>query len=394
MARVLVLSFRAPYPLTEGFKLRAYHLARLLARDHEVDLLCLHDRPLSTDEHAHLASLFRRVIVVPHRGWRARLQAALALPSSKPLQLGYYRSRRLRRWITAHGQEYDLVFGFHLRMAPYMADLPALKALDLIDAASLFYEGAQAYATGLWRRIYQSERARVQSYEAEVLGWVDKAFVASPYDAAHLRSRVRQADRLVELPNGVRESLLEAPLAARTTDPALAFLGKMDYAPNVDAARHFASEIFPRLRRSNPDLGLWIIGTQPRPAVRALADIPGVTVTGHSDDPFALVQRARLVVAPLRYGAGIPNKVLEAMALGKAVVASEAGVRGIEGEAGRHYEIPPNDAAWPASIDGLLADPERRRRLGANARTLVMDRYRWDRVGNRLRCELAPLLSP
>lgn len=409
MKRVLMLSFRPPVPLTEGFKLRAYHLARILGQRYALDLLTFDDGSLAAEHRAELGRIFRQVISFPLGELPARLRAlrTLVSSSSRPLQVGYYRSRPMESWLLAHYREYDLFFGLHLRMAPYLEELAAPKAIDLIDAASLFYEGARHRATGPWRFIYTQESRRALAYERKILRTFPKAFISSRYDADHLgRHTIDEKDskgsscQLVVLPNGVREELLaRGPCCgggskSETPEPRrLVFLGKMDYAPNVDAAVHFAREVFASVRKVDPELELefWIVGTSPRPEVRALQTLPGVRVTGFMEDPFSIVERAALVVVPLRYGAGIQNKVLEAMALGKAVLTTPPGVRGIEGREGEHFEMVRHEGEWPDKIERLLQDEAKRRALGQNARRLIEERYRWDRVGRQLLRELEGL---
>ncbi len=399
--KILLLSFRLPYPLIEGFKLRAYHIARILSQKHHVDLLSLHRGTLSAEHRSQLDKIFRRVILFPHGELSARLRALSLLPTRLPLQLGYYRSPRIRSWIQKHHQEYDLFFCLHLRMAPYCEAISAKgkKVIDFIDATSLFYCGAAAHATGLWRGIYRLEAARTLRYEARLLCSFDRAFISSSADAEYLLGHAPQsaakARKLIVLPNGVREELLARRLQAaiKEEDHRLVFLGKMDYAPNVDAVSYFVHSIFPKLRARDPRLEFWIVGTSPRPTVSALERIAGVRVTGFLEDPFALVERAKLVIAPLRYGAGIQNKVLEAMALGKAVLATSCAVRGIEGRNGVHFRIVRGEDQWLEEVPKLLREEETRKEMGQRARQLVQERYRWAQVGERLLAELDALLQ-
>lgn len=392
MKRILMVSFRPPYPLTEGFKLRAYHLGRLLARHYGVDLLTLQDRSWSAEAQAALSKVFRRVIGFPHAPLRARLRALTGLSRREPLQVSFYRCPAARRWLQAHQKEYNLFWGFHLRTAWYLKGLEAPKVLDLIDAASSFYQGAYRHSAGLWRRIYRLESARLPAYEAQILRTFDRTFVASRRDAEHLASLAAdRAARLIVLPNGVREELLGFAPAANP-EPWLVFLGKMDYAPNVDAACFFATQIFPRLKAAQPQLEFWILGVSPRPEVWALSKIAGVHVTGYLEDPFSLVHRAALVVTPLRYGAGVQNKNLEAMALGKAVVTTPAGALGIAGQPGVHFRVVDQPSDWIPTILELLEDPTQRQALGRRAQELIRRHYRWEHVGRKLLTALEDLL--
>lgn len=388
-----MLSFRLPVPLTEGFKIRTYHLARILSQRYTtVDLVTFHNGAIPPEQEAQLQRVFRQVIRFPLPPLRARVHALAALPTSLPLQVFYHRSGALQRWVTQHYREYDLIFCVHTRMAQYALGLPTKKVLDLIDASSLLYYEALPYTHGLWHQIYRVESQRLQRYELRIITAFDRVFVASPYDAAYLLQDGRiSPKRLIVIPNGVREELLARPEVPE--EHSLLFLGKMDYAPNVDAVVYFGREIFPHLRAQDPRLKFMIVGTSPRREVRRLAQLPGVMVTGYVEDPFAYVQRAKVVVAPLRFAAGVQNKVLEALALGKAVVATPPAARWLPPDERKTLCVVSQPEDLISAIMDLLQDSTKRRELGESGRHLVCSKYRWAYVGERLLAEIESVLS-
>ena len=388
--KILMLSFRLPFPLSEGFKLRTYHIAKTLAQEYEVDLLTLHNGSVRREYLTKLKEIFGQIVVYPIYPASAKLHALRALPTDTPLQVLYHRSRSAQEWVDKHYERYDLFFCVHLRMAQYLEGIPSRKVIDLIDATSLLYRGAYEHATGLWKCIYGLESRRLLAYELKVLKAFDRAFVTSRYDAAYLArhlpfSRPLLDSRLVVIPNGVREELLHR--SDRDEDMKeenwLLFLGKMDYAPNVDAVLHFCKHAWPKLRSADKTLKFLIVGTSPRPKVQALRRLPGVEVTGFLENPFTHMKRAKVIVVPLRYSTGIQNKILEAMALGKPVVTTAPGARGIEGVTGKHFQVIREQDFIP-EILALLKDGVKRKYLGENAKELVRARYRWDLVGKRL----------
>jgi sugar transferase (PEP-CTERM/EpsH1 system associated) len=386
-----MLSFRLPMPLTEGFKIRAYHLAKILAQRYTLDLVTFHNGAIPFEQKAQLQEIFRHVVCYPLPPLRARLRALAALPSSLPLQAFYHRSSALRRWVAQRYSEYDLIFCVHTRMAQYALDLPIKKVIDLIDASSLLYHEALPYTQGLWHWIYRLESQRLQRYEPSIIASFDRAFVASPYDATYLfRMRDIAQGRLIVIPNGVREELLHRQDVLE--EHTLLFLGKMDYAPNVDAVVYFGREVFPHLRAQDPTLKFMIVGTSPRREVHRLAQLPGVIVTGYVEDPFAYVQRAKVVVAPLRFAAGVQNKVLEALALGKAVVATPPAARWLPPDEQKALCIASHPEDLVSAIMGLLQDAPKRKQLGECGRQLVCSKYRWAYAGERLLAEIESVL--
>lgn len=393
--RALMLCYRVPFPLTDGYRLRAYHIGRCLATEYNVDLLCLSSEPTPPQALQHLESVFHRVVVFPVSPGISRARALLALPTALPLQVPYHFSRRVRTWVVRHAAQYDLVFASHLRMAQYIVEVPCRKVVDLIDAMSLFYEEASRYATGAWRLIYRIENSRLARYEAVILNACDKAVIASEHDARYVIANSHPPGevprgRLVVVPNGVREALLVDPPGAQRhgmEEDWIVFLGKMDYAPNVDAVITFCRTTWPELRARNPSLRFVVVGGSPRRSVRTLQEVPGVEITGYVKDPFYYVKRAKVVVVPLRFGAGIQNKILEAMALGKPVVTTPVGARGIEGEDGEHFVVS-DLGSLGERVQALLCDRPRRERLGAQAQSLIRSKYSWKSIGERLLDEI------
>ena len=193
------------------------------------------------------------------------------------------------------------------------------------------------------------------------------------------------------LPNGVKEELFARKFEGKEEN-WLVFLGKMNYAPNVDAVVYFAEKIFPLVKRK-ADVKFLIVGTSPAKEVLDLRRIEGVEVTGFVEDPYEYLEKAKVVVVPLRFSAGIQNKVLEAMALRKAVVTTSKAARGIEGEDGKHFVVADTEEEMAEKILELLADDSKRREIGQNARELVEKKYRWDIVGQKLLKEIEEVLK-
>jgi glycosyltransferase involved in cell wall biosynthesis len=166
----------------------------------------------------------------------------------------------------------------------------------------------------------------------------------------------------------------KAPVARLDeTGPLIVFTGQMDYAPNIDAVRWFADSVIPLL----PEARFAIVGRKPVEAVRRLAG-PRIVVTGAVPDVRAWLAAADIVAAPLRIARGIQNKVLEAMAMARPVVASPAAFEGIEAEPGLHLVVADGAEAQAGAIAGLLADPVRARAMGQAARARMVEAYRWE----------------
>lgn len=380
--KALVLASRSPYPLDAGFRMRFHFIAQQLARRYDVDLLAL--APVRPP--GGVAVPFGRIVEFPvSRAAFLRRAARRWLTRGWPLQVGGYLDAAAQAWLDRHAGDYDLLYVHHVRMAPYAAHRPGFRVLDFHDAISMHYLGARDHAAGLWGPLYRLEGPRMLRCETAALGAFSGTLVVSQADRDWLLDHAPPAcpTPVEVIPMAVRPECLAYPLPAER--PWIVMIGNLGYHPNADAASHFALDVFPLVRRARPDAELYLVGGRPTAAVRRLGRLPGVHVTGYVTDPYAYLARAGVVVAPMRLGAGIQNKVLEGMALGRAVVGTPLALRGIAGaEHATHVWIATDPADMAAAICTLLGDPERRARLGAAARDLMLERYTWERVGDRL----------
>jgi sugar transferase (PEP-CTERM/EpsH1 system associated) len=393
-SKVLALAFRAPYPLTDGASIRIYNVAKAIAEQHSVDLLFVNEGRVADGVLAKLESVFKRVLPFPHHPWSFKLNAIRGLISRDSLQPHYHYFAEVQNWVDQHVREYDLILCFHIRMSRYLREVHGIpKILDLIDATSINYREAVSHASGIWKAIYSIENRRLLTYELDMLSSFDTKFITSPYDKSYLEGHLgHSADRLIVVPNGVKEELLTRTDCNVETN-SLVFLGKMNYAPNVDAVKYFASRVFPLIKRQVPGVRFVIVGISPAQDVKRLGSLDGIDVTGYVDDPYEYIARSKVVVAPLRFGAGIQNKVLEAMALGKPVVATPNAVRGIAGKSGEHFVVANDSVIMANEIVALLLDDAKRKRLGRSARHLVAEVYRWDNIRGLVLREVNALLA-
>jgi sugar transferase (PEP-CTERM/EpsH1 system associated) len=169
-----------------------------------------------------------------------------------------------------------------------------------------------------------------------------------------------------------------------TEEPACIFIGALDYRPNVDAATWFVAEVWPALYRRRPELRFRVVGRRPVAAVRRLGQVPGVEVIGEVPDVRPWLARSAVVVAPLRLGRGVQNKVLEALAMAKACVASPAALAGLRARPGVEVLSATTPAEWVEAITRLLDDSNLRRKLGDAGRGYVEAHHAWDTCLERL----------
>jgi len=315
-----------------------------------------------------------------------------------PLQVGGYYDYKVSGWLKEFTRNYDIVYFHHIRMAPYVIGIKGFRILDYHDAISMHYRIAIPYAKGFWKIFYILESKRLLSYELEMLKKFDRSFIISPVDKEYLLSKLRSkspSDKyspITVIPMGVKEEVMVRDKRAQSEENLIAFLGKMNYYPNEDAAIYFAKDILPIIKQKIRDIEFFVIGACPTRKVLQLQRAEQVHVTGFVKDPYDYIERAKVVVAPMRFGAGMQNKILEAMALGKAVVTTPIGANGIEGKDGEHFMVAHSREEIIEKIWELFRDNKKRRSLGQNAKELIKEKYTWEVIGQRLFREIEQLI--
>ncbi|MFQ6674475.1 MAG: glycosyltransferase family 4 protein, partial [Fidelibacterota bacterium] len=220
---------------------------------------------------------------------------------------------------------------------------------------------------------------------------VDAYVVNSPIDREVLQ-RYQGGMNVACIPNGVDTEYF-APDGQVTDARSIVFTGVMSYSPNRDAAHFLCKEILPRVREMTPDVQVQLVGSNPPDEVRALTG-NGVTVTGTVPDVRPFVHRAAVYVSPLRFGTGVKNKILAALAMGKAVVATSESCAGLDVTPGEHLLVADNPDDFAAHVVELLGNADRRRHLGIAGRNLVVQQYGWDAMGQQLEALLESLVFP
>jgi len=394
MKKILMISYRFPYPLIDGSRIRIYNIGKILAERYQVDLLAINEGKIAIGDIEETEKIFNKVIPFSFNPVLFKINTLRGLFSKNSLQIYYHYFKKVQEWINQHYSEYDLIFCVHIRMTKYLEKIKNItKVIDFIDATSINYQEAQRNSAGLWRFIYPIENKRTLSYELKMLKEFDKVFITSPFDKKYLVDNSQNViDNLIIIPNGVKEELLTRKNNFKE-EKWIVFLGKMNYSPNVDAVIYFAKRIFPLIIKIEDDLKFIIVGSNPTKEILKLGRRKNIKVTGFVEDPYEYLEKAKIVVALLRFGAGTQYKILEAMALGKVVVTTSKGARGISGEDGKHFIIVDNEKEMAKKILDLIHNKLKRDRIGNNAKKLINNKYRWDIIGEKLYKEVDKILG-
>lgn len=395
--RILYLCHRIPYPPDKGEKIRAFHQIDQLARRHEVHLISFGEDPHDPANTDALRRICASVEIVERPRAAATFATLLAAASGRPLSIGAYDSRAFGRAVTARCRATppEVAVVYTAAMAPHAKEVGCPRLLDFVDVDSEKWRVYGERMRSPMSLLYALEAKRLATYEARMAQTFEHSALISEIEARILAARVPGLAVTV-IPNGVDLEYFrpaDRPDAAVAPRPMAVFVGMMDYYPNCDAVLHFAKDILPLVRAEVPEFEFRIVGRRPTAAVRALARLPGVTVSGAVPDVRPHLAEALVAVAPFRIARGIQNKVLEAMACAVPVVGTPLAFQGIA--AGEQDGIRLADA--PEAMAGLLVElaraPALRAERGAAARAFVERHHRWDAVGAGLERILERLIE-
>ena len=376
-SRILILTPRFPYPVVGGDRLRIHAICRVLAKEHSLTLLSLCETRDEFDPALVADGVFDRVERVLLPRWRSLAQVVAALPGRTPLQVAYYRSRAFADAVARLAPEHDLVFAHLIRTGDYLlGGSRGPTMLEMTDAISMNYDRVRRQGgAGLRGRVYAVEQARLLAYERRMPEAFSAVSLIAEADARYLWGE-RMPGNVVIASNGVDPKRL--PFVDRGEANRVAvFIGNIHSAQNMDACRHFVTDVMPLL--SETDLAEFRVVGRIREADAAwLRAHPRVTVTGEVASIPEAVRDARIGVCPVRIGAGVQNKVLEYLALGLPTVCSPVGHEGIDAVAGEDLLVAAGPTAFAAQIRRLNDDPLLYGRLAERGRRFVETRHGWD----------------
>ncbi len=386
---ILFLAHRVPFPPDRGDKIRSWNILKALAKLAPVHVAALVDPADMIVDDSPLHKLAATLTLLPRgRSKGAAMLAALAKGSPASVEL--FADSAFSKAVNTILNEKPIshIYAFSGQMAQHVpTDLKETRfIMDFVDMDSAKFADFAQRGGILSRFANGQEGKRLFAFEAATARRANMSLFVSQAEADLFQAATGLgSDKVMALENGIdldryRPEPIE-PGKAQSA-PMILFTGQMDYAPNVDAVCWFAKEVLPLL----PEASFVIAGRAPSSAVQALANHPQVIVTGEVPDTRVYIAAADVVVAPLRIARGVQNKVLEAMAMGKAVVASPEAAQGIDARAGRDLIVANGAAPFADAVAALLNDRGRARTMGTAARAQMERRYGWD-------AQMVPLAS-
>ena len=336
MQDLLFLAHRIPYPPNKGDKIRSYHFLKYLTDAYTVHLGTFVDDSNDWQYTDKLDAICAETCYLGLNPLQAKIKSLQGLLTGEALSLPYYKNQAMQNWVDSTIKTHSIkkVLIFSSVMAQFIKKTHDVEMIvDFVDVDSDKWRQYARSKKGLGAWIYQRESRYLFNFEKKIAEQAKASFFVSEQEAALFKSLAPKAsEKMTHINNGVDtdyfspEQMFATPYSSN--EDVIVFTGAMDYWANVDAVKWFAEDIFSRITKNYPALKFYIVGSRPTKVVEALAN-KTIVVTGAVDDVRPYLAHAKLVVAPLRIARGIQNKVLEAMAMGKYVIATSAAMEGI-----------------------------------------------------------------
>jgi len=398
---ILLITPRLPYPPDQGNKFTMFNMIRLLSKNHRVTLFSLVLGDEGARYNDELKKYCHRIETVRMRPkWSVKNLLYAVCKSDPYTSIKYYSPlmmNRMRRFLKEN--RFDIIQVEFYYMAQYLMRLKSLipddtaTFLDTHNVEYFMYKDFYHTVKNPFLRFFMFfELLRIKSYERFVFNHFDRCLAVSKGDIERMTGLQPEVKAVLQ-PHGVDAELSASYHHARPKENSIIFFGTMSFFANYDAMRFFCGAIFPLIRRSIPEVKLTIAGSSPLPDIAALDSDPAITVTGYVDDLRALIARASVIVVPLRVGGGIRIKIVEAWAMGKAIVSTTIGATGVDFSDGEDILIADKPEDFAEKTVGLLKNEELRQRLGKAGRYKAQKKYSWDVLITGLEAEYEKALK-
>lgn len=384
---ILFLTHRVPHPPNRGDRIRSWHMLRFLSERANVHLGCLTDEPVSDASLQELDRVCERVAIQPLSGAMRWVQGGWSLLKGRSATEGLFQSPRLKQTIRewARDTKFDAALVFCSSMFQFVksdefAGIPVV--VDLVDVDSEKWRNYAESATFAKSRLYHLEASRVRKLELEIAREVKAVTLVSEEEVKVFRTFC-DTDNVHAISNGVdldyfHPAPSEYKRAAGDNAFKLIFVGVLDYRANIEGLRWFCNEVWPKVREQIPGIELDLVGRRPGDAARQFATLPGIKLIGEVEDVRPSVWKADVVIAPLTIARGIQNKVLEAMAMTKPIIATPQAVEGTGAIGGEHLISAGSVNAWLSALVKLSGSQHLRSKFAQAARSYVLKQHTWE----------------
>jgi sugar transferase (PEP-CTERM/EpsH1 system associated) len=378
--KIAIVLSRFPYPLNKGDKLRAYHQIVFLAKQNDIFLYCLSDEKVNENDFNEVKKWCVSVEIFELNKTSIAWNLMNSFLKKLPAQVGYFFNANIQKQIEASILKIkpDVVYGQLARTAFYIKDLPFKRVIDFQDAFSTNYLRIAENATFLKQIFYKRESNLMQSFEQKMLSWFDASTIISDFDKSQIAN---ENENLAVVSNGVDTHYFTATPKEKKYD--LLFCGNLSYLPNKNAVIFLCEKIAPLLIEKMPTIKINIVGGNSAADFKKYAS-NHIHFAGWVEDVRTAYDETKLFVAPLFTGAGLQNKLLEAMSMQVPCVVSSVTNASLIATENKHVLIANNEYEFVEKIIQLLKDEHLQHSFKVNARIFVEENYSWDKANQIL----------
>lgn len=384
--KILWITPTLPDPPNSGGKIVSYETVKHLAqRGHKITLYALSG---ARCESSVTLERWIQICMAPPRTGLERVRHIIDILHDRPYVIAKYWQKRA--WNDLHEllrrSSYDLIHLDHLHTAEYglrahrETGLPTVLIAHNVE--TVLWERLHRLEPNPFKRaIFKWQATKMRRYESGVIAQINATIALSEVDAERLQE-LNPGAQIFSVPPGVDLNYFH-PLKNQEESNLIAFVGSMDWLPNLDGFRWFYTRSWPQIKRMNPTAKLLLVGGRPpRSLATQLRD--DITVVGRVEDIRGHMARAQVIIVPLRIGSGVRMKILHALAMGKAVVSTPLGVEGLAVMDDCHLRIAEEASEFALRVAELLENAKERQRLGEAGLELVKERYRWEQAAERI----------
>ena len=373
MKKILLITSRLPYPPVGGDKLKNYNLIKILSKNYKIYLVTVTNEKLDSKSKKFLDNYTTSYKVFTKSKSDFLFSISKSLFNKKPLQVNYYYFNDVQKYIDnlIEKENIDLGISTLVRTTEYLKNVNFPKIFDMADSIGQNYKKSiKKVKSPLWKLIYYFESDRLLRYEKDMIDKFDLTFMFNKEEIKYFNN-----DKIKFLPHGVNEDLLEYEKINNKYKSYVAFFGKMDYQPNIDAVLWFVKNV---LNKLNKNIKFIIVGARPTKQILTLANkYKNIEVTGFVKDPYEILKSSLCVVAPMQTGGGIQNKVLESMALGTVNIISSLAAKPIGAKNRQDYIILDDSNEIAKEINKIYKNPTDYNFYKINSRKFIENNFTW-----------------
>ncbi len=378
--KIFILLSRFPYPLDKGDKLRAYYFIKQLSYKYRVFLCTLSDVEVSDHEIQELKPFCEQIKVLPLSKIGTFLSLMKGLFNGIPFQVNYFQNSAHQATVK------DLVSSFNPnkifiqlpRMAEYVRNIQDIeKTIDYQDCFSKIMQGRADAGTWPLNILYNIEAKRMQQYEADIFSSFQKHLIISQADLEALKMDSVQKKQIKIAPNGVDNDYYKPYQEPINKEFDVFFAGNMNYPPNIEAAVYLVDRVMPLVWKLYPNAKVLLVGTEPHRRVKAL-ESANVKVTGWVEDIRPWFAKSKMLVAPMFLGAGLQNKLLQAMAMQIPCITTPLANSALGANPNEEISVGTNEKEISEQIINLLQNPDKAEQLAEAGYQFIQNKFSWD----------------